>query len=61
MCQEFNLQLFFVILKELNYFFGICVVQTKTTTHLIVGGSGGYLPSCKANNCKELFCFSEKN
>ena len=30
--------------KELNKFFGTCVIYTKTIIHLSVGESGGYLP-----------------
>ena len=30
--------------KEVNYFFGTCVIYTKKIIHLSVGESGGYLP-----------------
>ena len=29
--------------KEVNYFFGTCVIYKKTIIHLSVGESGGYL------------------
>ena len=29
-----------------HYFFGFCVVYTKTIIHLSVGECGGYLPRC---------------
>ena len=43
--EEFNFRPFCGILTKINYFFGSCVVYTKTIIHLSLGESGGYLPS----------------
>ena len=36
-CQEFYVRPFFALLREINFFFGICVVYTKTIIHLHFG------------------------
>ena len=47
LCQEFNFWLFCSILKEINWFWGIYVVYTKTIIHLKVNVSVRYLPDRK--------------